>query len=62
LQVSRAADPETLQSQLAKTARKRLSLSGLELLHGRQPREALVVRAHHSRGLPPGEPTVKSAA
>src|SRR6266542_1317169 len=35
LQVSRAADPETLQSQLAKTARKRLSLSGLELLHGR---------------------------
>jgi hypothetical protein len=36
LQVSRAADPETLQSQLAKTARKRLSLSGLELLHGRQ--------------------------
>src|SRR6266545_2199777 len=39
LQVSRAADPETLQSQLAKTARKRLSLSGLELLHGRlQPR------------------------
>jgi hypothetical protein len=24
-----------LQSQLAKTARKRLSLSGLELLHGR---------------------------
>jgi hypothetical protein len=37
LQVSRAADPETLQSQLAKTARKRLSLSGLELLHGRLP-------------------------
>jgi hypothetical protein len=36
LQVSRAADPETLQSQLAKTARKRLSLSGLELLHGRR--------------------------
>jgi hypothetical protein len=35
LQVSRAADPETLQSQLAKTARKRLSLSSLELLHGR---------------------------
>src|SRR4029450_8439091 len=36
LQVSRAADPETFQSQLAKIARTRLSLSGLELLHGRR--------------------------
>src|SRR4029434_7871258 len=44
LQVSRAADPETLQSQLAKTARKRLSLSGLELLHGR------LMRAYYAAG------------
>jgi hypothetical protein len=48
LQVSRAADPETLQSQLAKTARKRLSLSGLELLHGRLNISKLV---HHSEHL-----------
>jgi hypothetical protein len=35
LQASRASDTETLQSQVTKAARKRLSLSGLEVLHGR---------------------------
>src|SRR5438105_11995477 len=35
LQASSALDPETLQSQVTKTARKRLSLRGLEVLHGR---------------------------
>jgi hypothetical protein len=34
LQVSRASDPEILQSQVTRTARKRLSLSGLDVLHG----------------------------
>jgi hypothetical protein len=32
-----------LQSQLAKTARKRLSLSGLELLHGRLVKPGLTL-------------------
>jgi hypothetical protein len=32
---SRASDTETLQSQVNKAAKKRLSLSGLEILHGR---------------------------
>jgi hypothetical protein len=31
----RGLRPESLQSQVTKTARKRLSLSGLEVLHGR---------------------------
>src|SRR5690348_10188410 len=31
----RASDTETLQSQVNKAAKKRLSLSGLEVLHGR---------------------------
>jgi hypothetical protein len=35
LQASRASDTETLQSQVTKAAKKRLSLSGLEVLHGR---------------------------
>jgi hypothetical protein len=35
LQASRASDTETLQSQVNKAAKKRLSLSGLEVLHGR---------------------------
>src|SRR5437773_4873255 len=35
LQASSASDPETLQSQVTKTVRKRLSLRGLEVLHGR---------------------------
>src|SRR5262249_11694114 len=35
LQASRASDTETLQSQVNKAAEKRLSLSGLEILHGR---------------------------
>src|SRR5262245_12654900 len=43
LQASRASDTETLQSQVNKAAEKRLSLSGLEILHGRLPR-ALTAR------------------
>src|SRR5262245_60563512 len=35
LQASRASDTETLQSQVNKAAKKRLSLSGLEIRHGR---------------------------
>src|SRR5215831_15531478 len=35
LQASKASDTETLQSQVNKAAKKRLSLSGLEILHGR---------------------------
>src|SRR5262252_8291180 len=35
LQASRASDTETLQSQVNKAGKKRLSLSGLEILHGR---------------------------
>ena len=34
LQASRASDTETLQSQVDKAGKKRLSLSGLEILHG----------------------------
>jgi hypothetical protein len=34
LQAFRASDPETLQSQIRKIVRKRLSLSRLELVHG----------------------------
>src|SRR5207302_6483253 len=36
LQASRASDTETLQSQVNKAAKKRLSLNGLEILHGRR--------------------------
>jgi hypothetical protein len=35
LQASRASDTETLQSQVNKAAKKRLSLSELEILQGR---------------------------
>src|SRR5262249_16228145 len=35
LQALRVSDPETLQSQIDQTARKRLSVSGLEVFHGR---------------------------
>src|SRR5262249_9040445 len=35
LQASRASDTKTLQSQVNKAGKKRLSLSGLEILHGR---------------------------
>src|SRR6266550_8005901 len=38
LQASRASDTETLQSQVNKAAKKRLSLNGLEILHGRRCR------------------------
>src|SRR5262249_7604042 len=37
LQAFRVSDPETLQSQLDQTARKRLSVDGLEVLPGRLP-------------------------
>src|SRR5262249_46225475 len=40
LQASKASDTETLQSQVNKAAKKRLSLSGLEILHGRLTRRA----------------------
>src|SRR5262245_61227249 len=36
----RGLRPESLQSQVTKTARKRLSLSGLEVLHGRRIKQA----------------------
>jgi hypothetical protein len=35
VQASRASDTEILQSQVNKAAKKRLSLNGLEILHGR---------------------------
>src|SRR5262249_46098296 len=44
LQASKASDTETLQSQVNKAAKKRLSLSGLEILHGR-----LVMGSQHKR-------------
>src|SRR5439155_3206080 len=47
LQASSASDPETLQSQDTKTARKRLSLRGLEVLHGRLDTGA-VARGHRA--------------
>src|SRR5215813_4179345 len=48
LQASRASDTETLQSQVNKAAEKRLSLSGLEVLHGRR------VLAHRVNSRPGG--------
>jgi hypothetical protein len=39
---SRASDTETLQSQVNKAAKKRLSLSGLEILHGRPVTQGVV--------------------
>src|SRR5262249_3060281 len=47
LQAARAADTETLQSQVNKAAEKRLSLSGLEVLHGRRSR---LCACQHGRG------------
>src|SRR5262249_8812417 len=44
LQASRASDRETLQSQVNKAAKKRLSLCGLEVLHGR-----LISRSQRAR-------------
>lgn len=35
LQGSRTSDPETLQSQIRKSAENRLPLNGLEIVHGR---------------------------
>src|SRR5437773_11414782 len=48
LQASSASDPETLQSQVTKTARKRLPLKGLEVLHGRLNRVGSKPRGNHS--------------
>src|SRR4051812_11526442 len=45
VQASRASDTEILQSQVNKAAKKRLSLNGLEILHGRLSRPA----PHHHR-------------
>ena len=42
LQASRASDTEILQSQVNKAAKKRLSLNGLEILHGRLRSEPIV--------------------
>src|SRR5262249_23509102 len=42
LQASKASDTETLQSQVNKAAKKRLSLSGLEILHGRLGKNLLL--------------------
>src|SRR2546421_13105591 len=47
LQASRASDTEILQSQVNKAAKKRLSLNGLEILHGR--RSNVVVRGRSKR-------------
>src|SRR4051812_41201718 len=46
VQASRASDTEILQSQVNKAAKKRLSLNGLEILHGR-----LVVVVHRLAAL-----------
>src|SRR5262245_26788284 len=50
LQASRASDTETLQSQVNKAAKKRLSLSWLEILHGRHfilaPDVSVLFRPH----------------
>src|SRR5438132_5344187 len=51
LQASRTSDTETLQSQVNKAAKKRLSLSGLEILHGRLFCVAGVFGTHTSRRL-----------
>src|SRR3954462_10407937 len=61
-QASRASDTETLQSQVNKAAKKRLSLNGLEILHGRlflepprEPRRFVVdVAAVHAVRSGPG--------
>src|SRR4029077_5105260 len=46
LQASRASDTETLQSQVNKAAKKRLSLSELEILHGRLLLLTVVQKMH----------------
>src|SRR5262249_53626101 len=54
LQASRASDTETLQSQVNKAGKKRLSLSGLEVLHGRLDTSRLVPSClEHSGRLDP---------
>src|SRR5262249_29409110 len=49
LQASKGSDTETLQSQVNKAAKKRLSLSGLEILHGR------LLKAFVDRGIEFGD-------
>src|SRR5262249_42710323 len=65
LQASTASDTETLQSQVNKAAKKRLSLSELEILHGRlallhrdsscahKPESSRSCRCVHARSEPP---------
>src|SRR5215471_14566028 len=48
LQASRASDTETLQSQVNKAGKKRLSLSGLEILHGRLSRLLQTLQARRA--------------
>src|SRR2546421_1725117 len=50
LQASRASDKEILQSQVNKAAKKRLSLNGLEILHGRLTRAPREQRTHQRSG------------
>src|SRR4029077_18985904 len=49
LQASRASDTETLQSQVNKAAKKRLSLSELEILHGRLATSSADLRKTNAR-------------
>src|SRR5215831_7884943 len=65
LQASRASDTETLQSQVNKAGKKRLSLSGLEVLHGRQlwrRRQAPTTAVVGSKYLVPAEFIHRSTA
>src|SRR5205807_10412053 len=49
LQASRASDTETLQSQVNKAAKKRLSLNGLEILHGRLSKVEMQIELPRAR-------------
>jgi len=57
LQASRASDAETLQSQVNKAAKTRLSLSGLEILHGR----LIITAAPRQPAAPGSAPEVRPA-
>src|SRR4051794_10314650 len=46
-QASRASDPETLQSQTRPQTQKRLSLNGLEIVHGRLGRSTTTAEEKH---------------
>src|SRR5262249_44632838 len=60
LQASRASDTETLQSQVNKAAKKRLSLSGLEILHGRLQRPTRLTYTAGARQIALGVPVPHS--